>query len=137
MNYDNKKSEQNLSLRLKLIILFVDYIIIIIITSILDYLSITGLEQDYAWSFRLSIYFLYYVFPEYAFKRTLGMRLFKVSLKAKTLEDFKKGFLLYSALVFFDRFLLLVVYIFGVLFLTNRNLLLSEKYSGIRWCNNY
>lgn len=129
----NEEIQENLSLRLKLIILFIDYIIIIGIISILDFLSITGLEQDYAWLFRLSIYFLYYVFPEYVFKCTLGMRLFNVSLKTKTFKDFKKRFFLYSVLVFFDRCLLLVIYIFGVLLLTNKNLLLSEKYSGLRW----
>lgn len=136
MNFLKKeKLQQNISLRLKLIILFVDYIIIIGIISIFDSLSITGIEEDYPWLFRLSIYFFYYVFPEYIFKYTLAMRLFNVSLKSKKTMDFKREFLIYSVLVFFDRFLLLVVYIFRVLFYSNRNLLLSEKYSGLSWSN--
>ena len=136
MNFLKKeKLQQNISLRLKLIVLFVDYIIIIGIISIFDSLSITGIEEDYPWLFRLSIYFFYYVFPEYIFKYTLAMRLFNVSLKSKKRMDFKREFLLYSVLVFFDRFLLLVVYIFRVLFFSNRNLLLSEKYSGLSWSN--
>lgn len=135
MGIKNKEGiNEDLSLKQKLTILFVDYIIIIGIISILDSVSITGLERDYVWSFRLSVYFLYYVFPEYFFKRTLGMKLFGVSLKMEiALKSFEKRFLLYSILVFFDRFLLLVIYIFGTLLLTDRNLLLSEKYSGLRW----
>lgn len=136
MNFLKKeKLQQNISLRLKLIILFVDYIIIIGIISIFDSLSITGIEEDYPWLFRLSFYFFYYVFPEYIFKYTLAMRLFNVSLKSKKPMDFKREFLIYSVLVFFDRILLLVVYIFRVLFYSNRNLLLSEKYSGLSWSN--
>lgn len=125
--------QERLSLKLKLIILFIDYILIISIISILDFCSITGLEQDYAWLFWISIYFLYYVFPEYFFKSTLAMRLFNVSLETKNFKNFKNNFFIYSVLAFFDRCLLLVIYIFGVLLLTNKNLLLSEKYSGIRW----
>jgi len=125
--------QESLSLRLKVIILCIDYMIFGVVISVLDFLPVTGLEPVYAWLIMLSIYLLYYVFPEYVFKCTLGMRLFNVSLKRKTFKDFSKRFFLYSVLVFFDRFLLLVIYIFGVLLLTNKKLLLSEKYSGLRW----
>lgn len=136
MNLTKKeKLLKDISLRLKLIILFADYIIIIGIISIFDSLSMTSIEEEYPWLFRLSIYLFYYVLPEYIFKSTLAMRLFNVSLKSKNTMDFKREFFIYSVLVFFDRFLLLVVYIFRVLFFTNRNLLLSEKYSGLSWSN--
>jgi hypothetical protein len=131
----NQNITENLSLSLKVKILFLDYIILVVIISILDAIALTGLEKEYVWLFWLSVYILYCVFPEFIFKRTLGMKLFKVSLKPKKLNDFKNVFLLYSVLVLFDRFLILVVYLFGVLLLTDRNLLVSEKFSGLRWRN--
>ncbi len=125
--------QENLSLKSKLAILFVDYIILIGIVCVLDAIALTGLEGDYACFFWLAVYLLYYVFPEYIFKRTFGMRFFKVTLKSQNACNFKIQFLKYSVLIFNDRILLLIIYIFGVLLQTDRNLLLSEKLSNFRW----
>lgn len=128
--------QANLSLKSKLVILFFDYIILISIVSVLDAIALTGLERDYAWFFWLAVYLLYYVFPEYIFKRTLGMRLFKATLKSQNVSNFKIQFLKYSLLVFIDRVFLLIIYIFSVLLQTDRNLLVSEKLSNFRWKKN-
>lgn len=139
MNRKNKIIENNetepavLSLRLKLLIIFVDYIIIIAIVSIISNLSVVRLEQNHPWLFRLVIYLIYYVFSEYFFRKTLGMKFFGVFIFNKKSDSLNKRFLIYSLLIFFDRFLLLVIYIFRLLFFTDKKLLNSEKYSGLRW----
>lgn len=128
-------SKMILSLRTKLLILFIDYLFIICIIFLLKSLLSIKLGFSYSLLLWLFTYIMYYALPEYYFRCTLGMRLFKVSIKSKDLNNFKKGFLLYSILVFFDRFVLLIFYIFGVLFFTEKKLLISEKYSGFRWIN--
>lgn len=128
-------SKMILSLRTKLKILFIDYLFIICIISLLKSLLSIKLGFSYSLLFWLFIYIMYYVLPEYYFRCTLGMRLFKVSIKSKDLNNFKKRFLLYSVIVFFDRFVLIIFYIFGVLAFTDKKLLISEKYTGFRWIN--
>lgn len=136
MNQINKNKVDSpaiLSLKLKLLVIFIDYIIIIAIISILNNTPVLTLEQEHPWLFRLFIYFLYYVFPEYFYKKTLGMKFFGVFIFNKKTNSFKTRFLKYSLLVFFDRFLFLVIYTFGVLLSTDKNLLISEKFSGLIW----
>lgn len=125
---------KNLTLKSKLIILFIDYIIIIIIISFLEKASITGLEQHYPWFFRLFIYILYYVIPEFFFKKTLGMRILKVKITDNNEnKDFVTRFLIYTFLIFLDRFFFLIFYLFSAMMMFNNKLLLSEKLTNLRW----
>jgi hypothetical protein len=134
MNIDENKGLIEISKKSKVIIMFIDYIFIIALISILNSSSILSfLEIDTPWLFRLLIYFLYYTLTEFYFNRTLGMKLFGVSIKFSKQIRLNKSFLIYSTLVLFDRVLLLVFYIFQVLLQSDKKLLISEKYSGFRW----
>ena len=82
--------------------------------------------------FALLFYLIYFVLSEYLFHRTLAMWIFGVSIPHIRKKE-KNKFLKYSLLVFLDRNLFLIVYIFRVLFSINNPLLISERYSGLKW----
>ncbi len=121
---------KGLSIRLKLIILFIDYIIVISLISILDLTFKLGEKNP--WIFWASVYSIYYVLPELYYNRTLTMKFFGVKI-GKTQNRLNRTFLLYSFLIFLDRIVLLIIYIFRLLLQGKSNLLISEKYSGLRW----
>lgn len=123
-----------ISKKLKVIIIFIDYIFIITLISLLTNKSFASiLDIDMPWLFRFLIYLFYYVLMEFCFNKTLGMKLFGVSIRSKNQRKLDKSFLTYSVLVLFDRVLFLVIYIFQILLFSNKKLLISEKYSGFRW----
>ena len=124
------------SIKLKLTILFVDFAIFGLLISLLEYTIYFQLDlaRDFPWLFRFFIYFIFFTLSEFFFNRTLGMKLFKVSITYKNDKKLIKAFVIYSILIMLDRFLfLLIIYFFRVFFHSKNNLLLSEKYSGIRW----
>lgn len=130
------KSIRKLSNRLKLVILFVDYIIFAVLFLTIEDIvySQLGIERVYPWLFRVLIYFIFYTLSEFYFNGTIGMKFFGVSIVNKKRGKLSKSFIIYSLLVFLDRFLLLLlVYFFRVFFYSKPNLLISEKYSGLRW----
>lgn len=120
---------------LKLKILFTDYFIIIFLIFILNDLmkSTLGIERGYPWLFRLFIYSIYFFLSELYFNKTLGMNLFGVSVINKKKGKITKHFVIYSFIALFDRFVLMIVYIFRVLFQSDKKLLMCEKLSGLRW----
>jgi len=120
---------------LKLKILFTDYFIIIFLIFILNDLmkSILGIERGYPWLFRLLIYSIYFFLSELYFNKTLGMNLFGVSIVNKKKGKITKGFVIYSFIALLDRFILMIIYIFRVLFQSEKKLLICEKFSGLRW----
>jgi len=123
-----------ISKKIKVIIIFTDYIFIIGLISILTNKILDPvLDVNRPWLFRFIIYLFYYTLMEFYFNKTLGMKLFGVSIKGKSERKLDKPFLIYSVLVLFDRILFLVFYIFQVLFYSEKKLLISEKYSGFRW----
>ena len=126
---------KNLSLKTKVIILFIEYFIFFGVSSVLYNLTISILEVErfYPWIFRLFIYLIYYAFAEFYFNKTLCMSMFGVSILNRKKGHFSKSFLTYTLLAFFDRFLFIIFYMFGVLLNYEKNLLLSEKHSGLRW----
>ena len=129
------KQTTGISLRLKVIILLADFFLFFGVVSLSYELLISILEVDryHPWLFRLFMYLIYYTLSELFFNRTLGMTLFGVSLSDRENGEMDKSFFKYSLIVFVDRVLLTVVYMFGVLFRSDKKLLMSEKYSGIRW----
>ncbi len=131
---DNNPHE--LSNKLKLAILFTDYLVFSLLFLTIEYLfkAQLGLGIDYPWLFRLLIYFVFFTMMEFLFNCSLGMKLFKVSLPNRRNCHLDKAFLKYALLIIPDRFILLIlVYFFRVFFHSRENLLLSEKYSGLRW----
>lgn len=132
----NQENIETLSNKLKLIVLSLDYIIFSLLFLTIEEIVYSKLNFDRAfpWLFRLLIYFVFFTLSELIFNRTLGMRLFKVSLANKRIGKSSKAFIKYSVLVIFDRFILIFLfYFFRVFFQSKKNLLLSEKYSGLRW----
>ena len=129
------KKNKNLSLKTKVIILFIEYFVFFGVSSVLYNLTISFLEVDrfYPWFFRLFIYLVYYVFVEFYLNKTLCMSIFGVSISNRKKGHFSSSFLKYSLLALFDRFLFLIFYMFGVLLNYDKGILLSEKYSGLRW----
>jgi hypothetical protein len=137
--YNNQENMRPVSNRLKLIILFVDYAIFSVLFLIIEdvFYNQIGFDKDYPWLFRLLIYFVFFTLPELFFNMTLGMRFFRVSIINKKKGELNKAFIKYSLLVVLDRFLLiLLIYFFRVFFHSKANLLVSEKYSGLRWSKN-
>ncbi|MBD1263175.1 hypothetical protein HZY62_21485 [Maribacter polysiphoniae] len=125
-----------LSNRLKLNILFVDFIIFSFLFLTIEGMIYSQVDFDrvFPWLFRLLIYFMFFTLSELLFNRTLGMRLFKVSLVNKKRGELSKAFVKYSFLVVLDRFILIILlYFFRIFFHSKKNLLISEKYSGLRW----
>lgn len=131
-----KKDIENLPNGIKLLVLFVDLALFAVYLSIIEslLLPIFGLEDLNTWSIVFLTYFLLFLIPEFYFNRTLGMKFFNVLIKNRRPGEINKNFITYSILVIFDRFLLIILlYFFRVFFYSNKNLLLSEKYSGLRW----
>jgi hypothetical protein len=122
---------KSLTLKDKLVILFVDYIIVIGIILIVT--DLTKLGESNPWLFRFSVYLIYYFISELLFNRTFGMRLFNVAIDGKKVGQFNLAFMKYSCIILIDRFVLLILYIFRMLFFSNKILMLSENYSGLRW----
>tara|TARA_R110002072_G_scaffold99971_4_gene219822 strand:- start:2441 stop:2842 length:402 start_codon:yes stop_codon:yes gene_type:complete len=124
-----------LTIKDKLIILFIDYMLFGITFLITEdiFWSIPGLERQYPWLFRLFIFLIYFVFTEFYFGKTLGMKIFKVSINQNSYKS-NIAFFKYSIIALFDRTIFIVlIYIFRVLFYSKNHLLISEKYSGLRW----
>lgn len=133
---NNHKSVSN---SLKLLILFVDYAVFGLLFLLLDFIVFFHLEivKISGWFFIGLVYFLFFTLSEHFFNRTIGMKLFKVSIENKKRGELNKSFIIYSLLIILDRFLLIVLfYFFRVFFHSKENLLLSEKYSGLRWIKN-
>jgi len=118
----------NLSLKIKVIVIYTDLIIVISIFGLLGIFS--NSEVIHTWTFRLLMYILYYVVPEYFFHMTIGMKIWKVKIGD---SGNKNRFFLYSILIFLDRYIFLVFYLISILMMYNKNFLLSEKLSKLRW----
>lgn len=131
----NNGNIKEVSIRSKLIILFVDYAIFGLLLIFVDiFYSNLGFVKNCPWLSILLIYFMFFTLSELFFNRTLGMKLFKVLIINKKQGILNRAFAIYSFLIILDRFLfLLIIYFFRVFFHSKKNLLLSEKYSGIRW----
>lgn len=114
-------------------ILFIDYIVFITTIAFLDKASITGLEQQYPLILWLFVYILYYVVPEYFFKKTLGMKMLKVKITDDENKHFRKRFLIYTFLIFLDRFIFLIFYLASAIMMFDYKLLLSEKLTNLKW----
>ena len=125
---------KNLSLKIKVIILFIEYFIFSGITIFLHNIFTTVLEIDrfYSLLFVIFIYLIYYFLAEFYFNCTLCMRMFGVYITNKKEKKINSSFLIYTLLVFFDRTILIVFYMLGVI-LNYEGLLLSEKYSDLKW----
>lgn len=130
-----KDKNDNLSIRIKVLILFVDFTLFAILLSVIEtFLSIFDIKVFNTWLFMLLIYFTFFTIPEFHFNRTLGMKFFKVLVTNRKSVKFDKKFLVYSIFVILDRsFLLVFLHFFKALFHSKDNLLLSEKYSHLRW----
>lgn len=126
----------NKAFGLKLATLIVDYLFLIFIIYLTQLLfgSINTIEYKSPWLFWFMMYLLYYFLPEIVFKRTFGMFLFGFRLDTNK-EKKIKPFLMYSIIVLFDRKIFLVIYIFRILFNSQKKLLFAEFYSGLRWEN--
>lgn len=133
MEIDKNNVLVEITKKLKIIIIFIDYIFIITLISILTKSLTPILNIDTPWLFRFLIYLLYYTLMEFYFNKTLGMSFLGVSIKNKNHRKLDMLFLTYSVLVLFDRVIFLVIYIFQVLLCSDKKLLVSEKYSGFRW----
>lgn len=121
-----------LSMKSKVLILFMDYLMIILIISILRVFHIPFIEE-HSILFWFIVYVLYYVLPEWFFKRTLAMRFQGVHIVDLRNNSSIKSFLIYSFLAFFDRIVFLIVYLIVAMLMFDYRLLLSEKLSGLRW----
>ena len=128
-------NEVSLSLKDKVIILFVEFFVFAGISTLLYnfFLYVIGAESFYPWHFRGFMYLIYFVLFEFFFNQTLCMIIFRVAISNRRKKEFNMPFLKYGLLVFFDRFLFIIIYMYGVMFRVKRNLLLSEKLSGLRW----
>lgn len=122
----------DLSLKYKLQILFTDYLIIIFLIFIIDTIF-PYFDDNFPWLFWLVIYIIFYSFPEYIFRKTIGMKIWNTEISDNRNKNFKKKFLLYSILVFLDRYVFLVIHLASAGMLFDRKLLFSEKFSDLRW----
>lgn len=133
-----RQSNQELLLRTKVLIIFIENFIFWGITFLLYnfVLSILKIDRFHPWYFRLFIYILYFVFSEFYFKKTLLMKFFNIHLTQKNMsKPFSIWtFIIYTIFIFLDRFVLVVFYMFGIFMLrTEKGLLISERFSGLRW----
>lgn len=119
----------------KLKVLFADYFFIVFVAFIVDGILESNFGNDWLnpWLFRILIYLLVIFLPELYLNKTLGMKFFGVIIEGKKKGRISFQFAKYSILIFLDRYLFILVYIFRVLLYSNASLLLSEKYSGLRW----
>jgi hypothetical protein len=115
----------------KLTILVIDYLLLIVIISTLS--TIIDFDFISPWIYWIVVYIIYYFLFELFFNQTLGMFLFRVIIINKKKRELNKPFIIYSLLIFMDRILLLILYIFRVLLNSDNKLLISEKESNIRW----
>jgi hypothetical protein len=124
-------NQNELSMKSKLTILVIDYLLLIVIISTLS--TIIDFDFISPWIYWIVVYIIYYFLFELFFNQTLGMFLFRVIIINKKKRELNKPFIIYSLLIFMDRILLLILYIFRVLLNSDNKLLISEKESNIRW----